>query len=108
MITDPQRIRRQDLGHPDICNVCSYYKLFRPDLVPLVYNQCSSAQIGCIDNKKRLAEILIDYLAPIQKKRKIYLGDKKQLAKILNEGAKKASSIASETMEQVKKAVGLI
>ena len=28
MITDPARIRKNDPGHPDICNVYAYYNIF--------------------------------------------------------------------------------
>jgi len=117
MITDPQRIKKVDPGHPEICNVFSYYKIFtqpqssgagfKPDIVSQVYEECTTAAIGCVDNKKRLAEIIIAYLEPIQRERKKYSGDKKQIQKILEEGAKKAKDTASDTMKQVRKLVGL-
>jgi len=107
MITDPQRIKRVDPGHPDICNVYSYYKIFKPELVSQVYKECTGADIGCIDNKKRLADIIIEFLEPIQAKRKKYSSDKKQIQKILDEGAKKAQDNASDTMKQARKLVGI-
>lgn len=107
MITDPARIKLVDAGHPDICNVYSYYKIFKPAVTASLEKQCTSAEIGCTDDKKRLAEIIIEYLEPIQKRRKKYSSDKKQIEEILEDGAKKARDVASDTAKQVRKLVGL-
>jgi tryptophanyl-tRNA synthetase len=107
MITDPKRIKRTDPGHPDICNVFSYYKVLRPDMASSLCKECAAAHIGCTDDKKRLAEIIIEFLEPIRKQRKIYSEDMAQVKKILDEGDKKAHDAASDTMAQVKKLVGL-
>jgi len=117
MITDPQRIKRQDPGHPEICNVFSYYKIFtqpqssgagfKSDIVSQVYEECTAAGIGCVDNKKRLAEIIIAFLEPIQRERKKYTNDKKEIQKILDEGAIKAKDVASDTMKHIRKLTGL-
>jgi tryptophanyl-tRNA synthetase len=69
--------------------------------------ECAAAHIGCTDDKKRLAEIIIEFLEPIRKQRKIYSEDMAQVKKILDEGDKKAHDAASDTMAQVKKLVGL-
>lgn len=108
MITDPQRIKRIDPGRPEVCNVYSYYKIFKPDMVERVHKECTTAEIGCTDNKKRLADILIEGLAPIQKERRGYLSDKAQIKEILDAGTKKAADIASDTMKEVKKLIGLL
>lgn len=108
MITDPQRIKRTDPGHPDICNVYSYYKVFKYDIIAPLYKECIAAQIGCTDDKKRLADVIIEHLGPIQKKRKAYSSDKAQVKKILQSGAQKARDIAADTMRQVEKLVGLL
>jgi len=107
MITDPARIKRDDPGHPDICNVFSYYKILKPEILSDLNRDCVKAVIGCTDDKKRLADIIIAFLEPIQKKRKLYTDNKKQIQKILNEGAKKAADTASDTIKQVRKLVGL-
>ncbi len=33
-VTDPQKIRKGDPGHPEICLVFSYHKKFNPDEIP--------------------------------------------------------------------------
>jgi len=105
MITDPERIKLTDKGHPDICNVFSYYKIFKPDMQKDVEDWCRNAKLGCTDCKKRFAEVLIEYLKPYTKKRNSLLKDKGYIEKILKEGAKKASSVTSETIAEVYKAM---
>ncbi len=107
MITDPKRIKKIDPGHPGICNVFSYYKIFKPEITGEVRNWCEGAEKGCTECKKELAQILIDYLEPIRKKRKRLLKDKGYIKDILKDGAKKATEIASKIMAEVYKAVGM-
>ncbi|MFH1458490.1 MAG: tryptophan--tRNA ligase [Candidatus Omnitrophota bacterium] len=105
MFTDPQRIKFSDPGHPDKCNVHSYYAVFAPDRKKEVDELCRKAKIGCTDCKKELAQILIKILEPIQEKRDKLLKDRSQIFDILEEGTKKAKSVAGETLDEVKKLV---
>ena len=107
MITDPKRIKRQDPGHPGICNVFSYYKIFKPEITGEVRNWCEDAEKGCTECKKELAQILIDYLEPIRKKSEKLLKDKSYIRDILKSGAEKASEIASKTMAEVYRVIGM-
>ncbi len=106
MITDPQRIKRTDPGHPDICNVHAYYAVFAPDKAPAVAEACRNATVGCTDCKKQLAEILIEYLTPIRKRRAELLENPKHLDDILDHGLKRAAKAAGETMQAVHNALG--
>ncbi len=105
MITDPARLRKTDPGHPDECNVFSYYKTFAPDSQPEVRQWCVQAQKGCMDCKKILAGHLTAQLAPIHAKREALLLKKDYIQDILNDGANKARAIAAQTMAEVKEAV---
>ncbi|MFH1061806.1 MAG: tryptophan--tRNA ligase [Candidatus Omnitrophota bacterium] len=108
MITDPKRIRKTDPGHPEVCNVYSYYKVFTDQqLCSGVAEQCKNARIGCTDCKKRLGDVLVKFLQPIQAKRKELINDKKTILKILETGREKAATIARATMKEVRQAVGL-
>ncbi len=107
MITDPQRIKKDDPGHPDICNVYSYYKFFFPELAVSIPEECKSAKIGCVEDKAKLADCITELLRPIQERRKKILGDKAGLEAVLKKGAEKARAVASETMGEVRKAVGI-
>src|SRR5262245_40228926 len=70
MFTDPLRILRKDPGRPEACNLFEFHKLVSPaEVQERVARQCRAAEIGCVDDKKLLAQILIDYLEPMRKRR---------------------------------------
>ncbi len=102
MITDPQRIRLSDKGHPGVCNVFAYYSTFIPGLKDEVYDWCTNAKAGCTECKKRFAAGLIEKLAPLHKRRQELASDKGKIEKILEEGRKKASGLAAKTLAEVK------
>lgn len=107
MITDPQRVKLSDAGHPEECNVHSYYAVFKPEFKTELDRQCRASAIGCTECKKRLAEILIEVLAPIQEKRKKLLSDKQQILDIIDKGAERAREVTKKTLEEVKKVMGI-
>jgi tryptophanyl-tRNA synthetase len=105
MITDPQRIRLADPGHPDVCNVFSYYKVFASARENEVRGWCEGAQKGCTDCKKILADEIIEYLRPIRERRLKIAQDRSYIEDILAKGASRARDIAERTMADVRKAV---
>lgn len=107
LFTDPSRIKRSDLGHPEICNVHNYYRVFAPARAEEVAQACRKAEIGCTECKKELAGILIAFLAPIQEKRNAFLKDKGRLSDILQQGRQKAAAVAEKTMAEVKGLINL-
>ena len=107
-VTDPNRIKKDDLGNPDICMVSYYHKLFTSEGdVKTVCEECRAGKRGCVSCKKQLAKNIIDYLAPIREKRKYYEEHPEIVDKILKEGTEKARKVAKETMKDVKKAMKL-
>jgi len=102
MFTDPKRIRLTDCGHPDGCNVFSYYAVFFPQMEKEAQARCSKSEIGCTECKKELAAKLIDLLSPIQEKRQELLKDKKYIQEILSIGQAKALESAKKTIAQVR------
>ena len=108
MFTDPTRLRRSDPGHPDTCNLYDFHRLISPqDVQERVARECQLAQIGCVEDKKLLADHMIAYLDPIRKKREEFMADKGQLMEILRQGSERARVRAAETMEQVRGAMAL-
>jgi len=108
MFTDPQRIKRSDPGRPEVCNLYDFHKLVSPpEIQERVAHECRAAQIGCVDDKKLLAQILIDYLEPIRRRREELLSDRDTVFDILLEGSRKARERTGETMEAVRSAMGL-
>ena len=107
-ITDPNRIKKDDLGNPDICMVAYYHKLFsKPEEVEAVCKECREGKRGCVACKKQLAKNIADELKPIREKRAYYELHPEEVDKILIEGTKKAREVAKETMKKVKKAMKL-
>ena len=70
--------------------------------------QFKNQNIRFSELKNTLAEDIENYFAPFRKKRKELEKDPEKVKKILNNGAKKASIIAQETMKEVKEKVGVI
>ena len=107
-VTDPNRIKKDDLGNPDICMVSYYHNLFtNSEEKKIVCEECRAGKRGCVACKKQLAKNIIDYLAPIREKRKYYEEHPELIDKILKEGTEKARMVAKETMKDVKKAMKL-
>jgi tryptophanyl-tRNA synthetase len=107
MVTDPARKLRTDKGHPEVCPVFSYQKIFSPKEAPAIERECREAILGCVDDKKNLADRIVEMLHPIMKKRAELAKSRKKIEKILQAGARKARSIAQATLEEAKEAVGL-
>jgi tryptophanyl-tRNA synthetase len=108
MVTDPQRQRRTDPGNPDICNVFALHKIFSDaEWVNKVDVECRRAGIGCVDDKRKLAESMNAYLAPFRERRAELDKHPDDIWDILHDGAKRARAIAEKTMEEVRQAIGL-
>ena len=67
--------------------------------------QCRSAEIGCVECKRLMAENLITAMAPLHENRQFYLAHPKIVEEIMVEGSRRARQIAMETMQQIKAAV---
>jgi tryptophanyl-tRNA synthetase len=108
MVTDPQRIRRSDPGDPDVCNVFSMHKIFSSqEEIDMVNIECRRAGIGCVDCKKILARNLNAHLEPFRARRAEIGRNPNQVHDILQDGKQRAQAIASQTIAEVKEAVGL-
>jgi tryptophanyl-tRNA synthetase len=108
MVTDPQKIRRNDPGNPDICSVFALWKLAKPQHVPLVDRDCRSGALGCVQDKGDLAEALNAYLKPIRERRAMYASDIAQVERIIEEGTVRAREVAVEVMNDVRRATRLL
>jgi len=106
-ITDRNRIRKDDKGNPDNCEVVwDYWKIFgTKDEQNEIMESCKCAAIGCAECKKRLTAKMNEYMLPIREKRLKFENDKKLLKDIVVEGSKKARIKAQETIDKVEKAV---
>ena len=107
-ITDPNRIKKDDLGNPDICMVAYYHNLFSTkEEVKTVCEECKAGKRGCVACKRQLAKNIIEELKPIREIRKYYEEHPEEVDKILIEGTEKARKTAKQTMKKIKQAMKL-
>ncbi len=104
-VTDPARIRKTDPGHPEVCTVYEYQKVFNPNNIEGIEEDCRKGQIGCVECKKRLAFKINELLEPMRERRQKY--SRESIRNILMEGTKKAHNAAKETMKEVREAMGI-
>ena len=108
MVTDPQRLRRNDPGNPDVCNVFSMHKIFSSSAeIEMVDTECRRAGIGCVECKQLFAKNLNTSLEPFREKRASLAQKPDEVWQILADGEKRARKIAEATMEEVRAAIGL-
>lgn len=107
MVTDPQRRYRSDPGRPEVCNVFTLHGFFSPEDEARIERECRSAEIGCVQCKQLLAKNLADYFAPFRERRAALAEDPDYVWDVLHDGARRASVIATETLAEVKEAIGL-
>lgn len=105
MVTDPARIRKTDPGHPEICSVYAFHKVFSEAEYDEIGALCRAGEIGCVQCKKKLADRLAEFHTPIYEKRTALLENPEQLEAYIEQGSAKARAIAAKTMEQVRAAV---
>lgn len=100
-VTDPNRIRKDDKGNPDICMVAYYHNLFSTqEEYKTVCEECRAGERGCVACKKQLANNIIEFLKPIREKRKYYEDRPELVDKLLMEGTEKARKTAAQTMKK--------
>jgi tryptophanyl-tRNA synthetase len=106
MVTDPARKRRTDPGNPDVCPVYDWHKLFSsPETLAWAAEGCRSAGIGCIECKAKMADHLIEWIAPIRERRVQYEKNPARVLEVIDAGSKRAREVAKVTMARVREAV---
>lgn len=106
--TDPQRVTRDVPGNPDVCNIFTMHTvLTNPDKVKEIDGACRTAQIGCGDCKKLLAESIETELVPIRAKAEALRARPDTVRDVLQTGARKARAIAEATMAEVRETMGI-
>lgn len=107
-VTDPARKRRTDPGNPDVCNIYSYHKLVdTAEELQTIATGCRGAGIGCVDCKRSLLDNLMKTLDPIQARHRELVREPEAVEKLLTQGAESCGAIASKTMVETKKKLGL-
>jgi len=108
MPTDPARVKRSDPGNPDRCPVWPLHLVYsdaaRKDWVR---KGCTTAGIGCLECKQPVIDAVNAELAPIRERAQAYLDDPTLVKNILADGGDRARKLATETMRDVREAMGL-
>jgi len=109
MYTDPNHIHVENQGRVEGNVVFAYLDAFDADkkTVEMLKKQYRKGGLGDVAIKKRLIEVLENFLAPIRKRRAEFTKNPKAIMKILEEGTKKARIVTSKTLGEVRKAMKL-
>ncbi len=108
MVTDPARVRRTDPGNPEVCPVFDLHKVFStPETQQTAAEGCRTAGIGCIQCKTWLADAVVATLAPIRERRAYFQARPAMVTEIFAAGNARANLRANQTMDEVRKAMGI-
>ncbi len=102
MITDPARVRRDDLGHPEVCSVFAMHGIFTKEESERIEAQCRSAELGCTDCKDLLGRSISDALAGFRERRAKLSAHPELAEEALEAGAAKVREIAAGTIKDVR------
>lgn len=106
MVTDPARVRRTDKGNPELCPVYDFHKIFSTrSTIQQIDADCRAAAIGCIDCKKQVGDAMVERFSPMWENRALVTAQPQQTQEVVEEGRKRASVVANETMREVKEAM---
>jgi tryptophanyl-tRNA synthetase len=100
-VTDPQKIRKNDPGRPEICLVFTYHKKFNPDEVQDIEAGCRSGSLGCVECKLKCSERIANFFEPVRAKRKELESKPEHIKEILIDGESRARQVAQATMKEV-------
>lgn len=108
MVTDPARVRRTDKGNPEVCPVYDFHKIFSStEVTSQIDNDCRTAAIGCIDCKRQVGDTIVQRFSPMWETREKISADPTHTREVVEEGRKRASAVAKETMAEVNEAMNI-
>lgn len=108
MPTDTNRVRLTDPGDPAKCPVWQLHEVYSGDDVKnWVQEGCKTAGIGCLECKRPIIDAIQSELKPIQERAKEYSGNRALVRNIVAEGREFASDLASDTLDEVRQAIGI-
>ena len=117
MYTDPNHIKVEDPGKVEGNMVFTYLDIFSNDELINKYSEFSTLDemkekyqnggLGDVTIKKTLYSVLEELLSPIREKRKYYEENIDEVKEILQKGTIEARKVASNTLKEVKEAIGI-
>ena len=107
-VTDPQRVRRDDPGRPEVCNVFSLHKLVTDaSLISDIEEQCKAGTRGCVDCKRIFADSLVREFAPFRERAEHLRAHPEEVRGVLEAGADRAREVARETLGEARARMGI-
>jgi len=108
MPTDPARVKRSDPGNPDVCPVWQLHLVYsNAERKDWVRKGCTTAGIGCLECKQPVIDAINAELAPIRERAQAYVEDPTLVKTVLADGCDRARKLATETIRDVREAIGL-
>ena len=106
-ITDRSRMRKDDPGHPDECEVAfKYWKIFGAENdIQTVECECKAGARGCADCKRQLGAKINERMAEIRERRKYYEEHPEEVEKIIREGSERARIEAQKILAKVRELI---
>ena len=106
-ITDRSRLRKDDPGHPDECEVAfKYWTIFgEEEEIQTVRCECEKGLRGCAQCKRQLGEKINARLSEIRERRRYYEQNQQEVERIIEEGSAKARAKAQEILKEVRRLV---
>ncbi len=110
MYTDPTRLRATDPGTVEGNPVFEYHDVFNPnaDEVADFKTRYREGKVGDVEVKRRLAEALNEYLAPLRARRAELTKDPKTAVRVLDEGTEAARPFVKANFHEAMHKMGLI
>src|SRR3990167_5513365 len=104
MYTDTNRLRASDPGTIENNPLWIFHDTFNTDKtwVNETKDKYRAGKIGDVDCKKKLIEIIVALLEPMQKRRAEYANDKTHILSVIRKGAETANQIANKTLQDAK------
>lgn len=104
MYTDPNRLKATDKGTVENNPLWIFHDTFNADKVWVEESKerYRAGTIGDVECKRKLIDVLVEYLAPMQERRRQYEGDPHQVMELLKVGTGKANEVASHVLMQAK------
>jgi len=106
-VTDSEtEIRFDAENKPGVSNLLTILSAFSGKTIDEHVQEMQGQMYGTL--KKEVAEAVLAFAEPFQNKVNGLLGDKAELARLLQSGSQKASAVADETLTKVYDAVGFV
>ena len=107
--TDPNRIRGNEPGNVEGNPVFAYHDAFNPDKAEVadLKERYRKGTVGDVEVKEKCIKALNAFLDPIRERRAKVAAEKGRVEEIVYLGTQKTNEIAEETLDAMKKAMGL-